>query len=494
VRAISLAGRAPLGGPSHILCVEDPEAQPMSTYDLVIIGGGPGGYNCAIRAGQLGLKTAIVEKRGLLGGTCLNVGCIPSKALLHASELYAAAGTTFKSLGIEVDGVRLNLPAMLKQKEEAVDGLTKGVEFLMKKNKVDYIKGTGRIASAGAVEVAGLDGGKSTLQTKNIVIGTGSVPADLPGVAVDEERVVSSTGALNLTAVPKHMIVIGGGYIGLELGSVWKRLGAEVTVVEFLDRITPTMDGEIAKQFQRILAKQGLKFELGHKVTGVNKTADGLAVSIEPAAGGAPRTLSADVVLVAIGRKPFTTGLGLEAAGVRFDQRGFIETDHFKTSVPGIYAMGDCTHGPMLAHKAEEEGAAIAQIIAGQWGHVNYDVIPGVVYTNPEVAGVGKTEEELKAAGTAYKVGKFPFMANSRARTNHETDGMVKILEDSNTRRIVGAHMIGVGVGEMIGEVCVAMEFGASAEDLARTCHAHPTMTEAIREAAKGVDGWTMQS
>ncbi len=466
----------------------------MSNYDVVIIGGGPGGYNCAIRAGQLGLKTAIVEKRGLLGGTCLNVGCIPSKALLHASEYYEAARTTFASMGVKVEGVSLDLPQMLKQKDEAVDGLTKGVEFLMKKNKVDYLKGAGRIASPGAVEVTAPDGAKQTLQTNNIVIATGSVPADLPGLTVDEETIVSSTGALSLKSVPNKMIVIGAGYIGLELGSVWRRLGSEVTVVEYLDRITPTMDGEIAKQFQRILTKQGMKFELGHKVVGVEKTGAGLSVKIEPAAGGAQRSLEADVVLVAIGRKPFTTGLGLETAGVRFDGRGFIETDHWKTTAQGIYAIGDCTHGPMLAHKAEEEGAVVAQIIAGQWGHMNYDIIPGVVYTNPEVAGVGKTEEELKAAGIAYKVGKFPFIANSRARTNHETDGMVKILEDAATRRVIGAHMIGVGVGEMIGEICVAMEFGASAEDIARTCHAHPTKTEAIREAAKGVDGWTMQA
>ena len=466
----------------------------MSAYDLVIIGGGPGGYNCAIRAGQLGLKTAIIEKRGLLGGTCLNVGCIPSKALLHASEYYEAARTSFAKMGVMVEGVSLDLPQMLKQKDEAVDGLTKGVEFLMKKNKVDYIKGAGRILSAGSVEVTGPDGAKQTLETKNIVIATGSVPADLPGVSVDEERIVSSTGALTLSEVPKKLIVIGAGYIGLELGSVWRRLGSEVTVVEYLDRITPTMDGEIAKMFQRILTKQGMKFELGQKVVGVERKGKAVKVAIEPAAGGDRRTLDADVVLVAIGRKPFTTGLGLVGVGVRFDQRGFIETDHYKTTAPNIYAIGDCTHGPMLALKAEEEGAVVAQLIAGQWGHMNYDIIPGVVYTNPEVAGVGKTEEELKAAGIAYKVGKFPFMANSRARTNHETEGLVKILEDSNTRRVVGAHMIGVGVGEMIGEICVAMEFGASAEDIARTCHAHPTMTEAIREAAKGVDGWTMQA
>ena len=464
------------------------------SYDLVIIGGGPGGYNCAIRAGQLGLKTAIVEKRGKLGGTCLNVGCIPSKALLHASEYYEAAAKTFPSMGVKIEGLSLDLPQMLKQKDEAVDGLTKGVEYLMKKNKIDYIKGAGRIAAVGRVEVALNDGGKQTLETKNIVIATGSAPADLPGVEIDEERVVSSTGALTLSKVPARLIVVGAGYIGLELGSVWRRLGSQVTVVEYLDRITPTMDGEIATAFQRILKKQGFTFELGQKVTGVEKTRTGVEVTIEPAKGGQARTLEADVVLVSIGRKPLTTNLGLETVGVGFDQRGFIATDHLKTNVAGIYAIGDCTYGPMLAHKAEEEGIAVAQMIAGLWGHVNYDVIPGVVYTDPEVAGVGKTEEELKAAGVEYKVGKFPFAANSRARTNHETEGMVKVLEETATKKVVGVHMIGAGVGEMIGEVCVAMEFGASAEDIARTCHAHPTMSEALREAAKGVDGWLMQA
>jgi dihydrolipoamide dehydrogenase len=463
-------------------------------YDLVIIGGGPGGYNCAIRAGQLGLKTAIIENRGKLGGTCLNVGCIPSKALLHASEYYEAARKTFPSMGVRIEGLSLDLPQMLKQKDEAVDGLTKGVEFLMRKHKVDYVKGTGRLAGAGKVDVTGPDGAKQTLETKNIVIATGSVPANLPNVDIDEERIVSSTGALTLKQVPKRLIVVGAGYIGLELGSVWRRLGSDVTVVEFLDRITPTMDSEIATAFQRVLKKQGMVFELGHKVAAVEKSGSGVLVAIEPAKGGAARTLEADVVLIAIGRKPATTNLGLETAGVRFDERGFIATDHFKTNIDGVYAIGDCTHGPMLAHKAEEEGIAAAQIIAGKWGHVNYDVIPGVVYTDPEVAGVGRTEEELKAEGRQYKIGKFPFMANSRARTNHETEGMVKVLEDAATSRVVGCHMIGKGVGEMIGEICVAMEFGASAEDIARTCHAHPTMSEAIREAAKGVDGWVMQS
>jgi dihydrolipoamide dehydrogenase len=465
------------------------------TYDVVIVGGGPGGYNCAIRAGQLGLKTAIIEKRGKLGGTCLNVGCIPSKALLHASEYFEAAAKTFPSMGVKVSGLALDLQQMMKQKDDAVDGLTKGVEFLMKKNKVDYIKGAGRLMSANTIEVTGPDGAKQTVNAKNIVIATGSVPADLPGIEIDEERIVSSTGALTLSDVPKKLIVIGAGVIGLELGSVWRRLGAQVTVVEFLDRITPGVDSEIASTFQRILKKQGMAFELGHKVTAIEKLrGGGLQVTIEPAKGGAARTLEADIALVAIGRKPFTTNLGLENAGVRFDQRGFIANDHFKTNVPNIYAIGDVTHGPMLAHKAEEEGTAVAQVIAGQWGHVNYDIIPGVVYTDPEVATVGKTEDELKAAGVAYKVGKFQFMANSRARTNHTTEGLVKIIEDAASKRVVGAHLVGAGVGEMIGEICVAMEFGASAEDIARTCHPHPTMTEALREAAKGVDGWTMQA
>lgn len=465
------------------------------SYDLVIIGGGPGGYNCAIRAGQLGLKTAIIETRGKLGGTCLNVGCIPSKALLHASEYFEAATKTFPSMGVKISGLELDLPQMLKQKEDAVEGLTKGVEFLMRKNKVDYIKGFGRIAGKGRVEVKLSDGGAQTLETKTIVIATGSVPTPLPGVEIDEERVVTSTGALSLQQVPGKMIVIGAGVIGLELGSVWRRLGAEVTVVEFLDKVTPTVDSEISTAFQRTLKKQGMKFELGHKVSRVEKTAGGLLVTIEPAKGGAARTLEADVVLVAIGRKPFTEGLGLETIGVKTDQRGFIPHDgHFKTNVEGVYVIGDCTTGPMLAHKAEDEGLAAAQIIAGKWGHVNYDVIPSVIYTDPEVATVGKTEEELKAAGVEYKVGKFPMMANSRARTNHQTEGLVKVLEEVATKKVVGVHMMGTGVGEMIGEVCVAMEFGASAEDIARTCHAHPTMSEAIKEAAKGVDGWTMQA
>jgi dihydrolipoamide dehydrogenase len=462
-------------------------------YDLVIIGAGPGGYNCAIRAGQLKLKTAIIEKGQRLGGTCLNVGCIPSKALLHASDLYEAARKTFPSLGIGVSGVSLDLPQMMKQKDEAVDGLTKGVAFLMKKHKVDVLTGEGRIAGPGKIEVKDAHGTVSTLTTKNIVIATGSDVAPLPGVSIDERRIVSSTGALMLPMVPGKLIVVGGGVIGLELGSVWRRLGADVTVVEFLDRIIPTMDGELSKALQRILAKQGMKFELGHKVAGVTQHGEALAVTIEPAAGGPARTLEADIVLVSIGRRPHTQDIGLETVGVKADKRGFIETDHFKTSASGVYAIGDCTLGPMLAHKAEEEGINAAQVAAGLWGHVNYDAVPSVVYTNPEVASVGKTEEELKAAGIPYKVGKFPFTANSRARTNHETEGFVKILEDEATKKVIGAHMIGAGVGEMIGEVTLAIEFGASAEDIARTCHAHPGMGEAIREAAKGVDGWIMQ-
>lgn len=462
-------------------------------FDVVIIGGGPGGYNCAIRAAQLGLKTAIVEMRGRLGGTCLNVGCIPSKALLHASEAFEAVQKDYADMGIEVTGVKLNLKTMLAQKDEAVDGLTKGIEFLMKKNKITYYKGKGRFTGAGAITVTDENGVETALSAKNTVIATGSDILSLPGVTIDEQRIVSSTGALKLSSVPKKMIVIGGGYIGLEMGSVWRRLGAEVTVVEYLDRITPTLDGEVSTQFMRILKKQGMIFELGTKVTSVKTKGKGVEVSVEPAKGGDAKVLAADVVLVSIGRKPYTEGLGLETIGVVPDARGFIPAIHWATSAAGVYVIGDVTYGPMLAHKAEDEGSAVAEIIAGQAGHVNFDVIPGVVYTNPEVASVGKTEEELKAAGTPYKVGKFPFMANSRARTNHETEGFVKILEHLETKKILGVHMIGVGVGELIGEACLAMEFGASAEDIARTCHAHPTLSEALRQSAMGVDGWAMQ-
>ena len=463
------------------------------TYDVVIIGGGPGGYNCAIRAGQLGLKVACVEMRGTLGGTCLNVGCIPSKALLHASELFEAAGNEFAGLGIKTGPVELDLPQMLKQKDEAVDGLTKGIEFLFKKNKVDYIRGKGRIAGAGKVEVA-TDDGTQTLDTKHIVIATGSEVTPLPGVEIDEKRVVSSTGALSLDKVPGKLVLIGAGVIGLELGSVWRRLGAEVTVVEYLDRILPGMDGELAKTAQRTFAKQGMTFHLSSKVTGVDASGETLKVSIEPAEGGEAQTLDADTVLVCIGRRPFTQGLGLETVGIEVDKRGFIANDHFRTSAENVWVVGDCTHGPMLAHKAEDEGVACAERIAGKAGHVNYGVIPGVVYTAPEIASVGKTEEELKAEGRKYKKGKFPFQANSRARTNHATEGFVKILADAETDEILGAHLIGANVGELIAEVCLAMEFQAASEDIARTCHPHPTLTEAIRQAAMGVEGWTTQA
>ena len=464
------------------------------SYDVVIIGGGPGGYNCAIRAGQLGLKVACVEMRGKLGGTCLNVGCIPSKALLHASEMFETASTQFAAMGIETGGVELDLPAMMQQKDDAVDGLTKGIEFLFKKNGVDYIRGRGRIAGAGRVEVEG-DEGTKTLNAKHIVIATGSEVTPLPGVEIDEERVVSSTGALELDKVPGKLVLIGAGVIGLELGSVWRRLGAEVTVIEYLDRILPGMDTELAKTAQRTFAKQGIEFRLGHKVTGVDKSDPGaLKVSIEPSAGGDAETLEADTVLVAIGRRPYTEGLGLETVGIEPDARGVISNDHFRTSAENVWVVGDTTHGPMLAHKAEDEGVACAERIAGKAGHVNYGVIPGVVYTAPEIASVGKTEDELKAEGRAYKKGKFPFQANSRARTNHTTDGFIKILADAETDEILGAHMIGAHVGEMIGEICLAMEFQAASEDVARTCHPHPTLTEAVRQAAMGVEGWTMQA
>jgi dihydrolipoamide dehydrogenase len=463
-------------------------------YDVVIIGGGPGGYNCAIRAGQLGLKVACVEMRGTLGGTCLNVGCIPSKALLHASGLYAAAQTDFAGLGIKVGKVELDLAQMMAQKSDAVDGLTKGVEFLLKKNKVDYIKGRGKILAKGRVEVALAGGGTQVLETKNIVIATGSAPATLPGIEIDEERIVSNTGALSLKAVPKKLVLIGAGVIGLEMGSVWARLGSEVTVIEYLDRILPPADGEVAKEAERVFKKQGLTFKLATKVTGVEKTKTKLKVTTEPAKGGAAETLEADVVIVAIGRKPYTEGLGLENAGAAVDKRGVVQVidGHFKAA-DGVWAVGDCIHGPMLAHKAEDDGTAVAELIAGKAGHVDYNLVPSVVYTNPEIAWVGQNEEELKAAGIEYAKGKFPFMANSRARTNHETAGFVKILAEKGTDRILGAHMIGVGVGEMIAEICIAMEFGAASEDIARTSHAHPTLSEAVRQAAMGVEGWTMQ-
>lgn len=466
----------------------------MAQYDVVIIGGGPGGYNGAIRAGQLGLKTAIVEGRGKLGGTCLNVGCMPSKALLHASEMFeAASGGEFAKLGIEVKP-KLNLPQMMAQKAESVEALTKGVEFLMKKNKVDYIKGWGRIDGPGKVVVKAEDGTETVLETKNIVIATGSEPTPLPGVTIDNKRIVDSTGALSLPDVPKSLIVVGAGVIGLELGSVWKRLGAEVTVVEYLDRIIPGTDTEVATAFQKILTKQGFKFKLGSKITGATAGDKQVQVTVEPAAGGDAETLQADYVLVAIGRRPFTQGLGLETVGIEVDKRGMIANDHYKTSAPGVWVIGDVTSGPMLAHKAEDEAVACMELIAGKAGHVNYDIIPGVIYTKPEVATVGKTEEDLKAAGVAYKVGKFPFLANSRAKINHETDGFVKVLADAKTDRILGAHAVGPNVGDMIAEICVAMEFGGSSEDVARTCHPHPTRSEAFRQASMAVEGWTMQA
>ena len=465
----------------------------QADYDVVVIGGGPGGYNAAIRCGQLGLKVACVEKRATLGGTCLNVGCIPSKALLHASELYETARKDFASIGINAT-TELNLPQMMAAKAESVDALTKGVAFLFRKNKVDSVFGEGRIDGPGKVVVRGDDGAERTLTTKNIVIATGSEVTPLPGVDLVENRVVDSTGALTLPAVPKRLAVIGAGIIGLELGSVWRRLGAEVTVIEYLDRITPGVDAEVAKTFQRTLTKQGMTFRLGMKVTGARTSGEAVRLSVEPAAGGAAETIEADVVLVAIGRRPYTQGLGLETVGITPDKRGFIETDHWRTTAPGVWAIGDVTHGPMLAHKAEEEAVAAAEAIAGKAAHVDYGVVPGVIYTYPEVAWVGRSEEELKEAGVAYKVGKFPFSANSRARVNHQTDGFVKVLADAATDRILGAWMMGPQVGEMIGEYCVAMSFGGASEDVARTCHPHPTRSEALRQAAMGVEGWTMQA
>jgi dihydrolipoamide dehydrogenase len=461
-------------------------------YDVVVIGGGPGGYNAAIRAGQLGLKVACVEMRETLGGTCLNVGCMPSKALLHASEMFELAAKDFAGLGIDV-APKLNLVQMMKQKQESVTALTKGIEFLFKKNKADWIKGRGRITGPRTVEVEAADGSKTTLKARDIVIATGSEPTPLPGVDFVEGKVVDSTGALSLPAVPKKLIVVGAGIIGLELGSVWRRLGAEVTVVEYLPRITPGMDSDLATAFQRALTKQGMMFKLGAKVTGSKITKDGVELTVEPAAGGAAETLTGDVVLVAIGRRPYTAGLGLETVGVTLDQRGFVASNHFKVA-DGVWVIGDVTHGPMLAHKAEEDAVAAIELIAGKAGHVDYDLVPSVVYTFPEVAWVGKTEDQLKAEGVAYKSGKFPFTANSRAKINHETDGYAKVLADAATDRILGVHIMGPQAGEMIGEACVAMAFGGASEDLARTSHAHPTRSEAVKQAAMGVEGWTMQA
>ena len=453
--------------------------------DLVVIGAGPGGYECAIKAAQLGLKVAVVEKNDRLGGTCLNIGCIPSKAMLHASELFDEAGHSFEGMGIEVGKPKLNLKQMLAFKDEAIDGNTKGIEFLFKKNKIEWVKGEGVIEAAGKVKV-----GDRTLEAKNIVIATGSDVAQLPGIEIDEKTVVSSTGALELDKVPGKLLVIGGGVIGLELGSVWARLGAEVTVVEYLDAILPGMDGEVVKNFTRILKKQGFAFKLGSKVTKVEKQKSGLKVSVEPAKGGEAQVLDADVVLVAVGRTAYTQGLGLDKLGVKTDKRGRVEIDAgYKTSVDGIYAIGDCVAGPMLAHKAMEEGVALAEKLAGHYGAVNYAVIPGVVYTAPEVASVGQTEEQLKEAGIDYNAGKFPFTANGRAKANKTTDGFVKILADKKTDRVLGVHIIGVNAGELIAEAAIAMEFSASSEDIARICFAHPTLSEAVKEAALAVTG-----
>jgi dihydrolipoamide dehydrogenase len=457
------------------------------TYDLTVIGTGPGGYVCAIRAAQLGMKVAVVEKDKTFGGTCLNVGCIPSKALLYASELYEEAGHSFAKMGIKIMGPKLDLPAMMKFKDEGVAGNVNGVAFLLKKNKIDAFIGHGRIVAPGKIEVKGAGGKTESVETRNIVIATGSDVTRLKGIEIDEKRIVSSTGALTLEAVPKKLLVVGAGVIGLELGSVWRRLGAEVVVVEFLDRILPGMDLEVGKQFQRILGKQGMAFKLSSKVTAIDASGKTLKASVEPAAGGAAETIEADVALIAIGRVPYTDGLGLAEAGVAME-RGRVTVDaHFASNVPGIYAIGDVIAGPMLAHKAEDEGIAVAEILAGQAGHVNYDAIPNVIYTYPEVASVGKTEEELKAAGIAYNAGKFPFTANGRAKVNHTTDGFVKILADAKTDRVLGVHIVGADAGTMISEATVAMEFGGSAEDIARTCHPHPTLSEAVKEAALAV-------
>lgn len=461
-----------------------------SSFDLVVIGGGPGGYVAAIRAAQLGLSVAIVEKRPTLGGTCLNVGCIPSKALLAASHHYHTAAHGLGAFGVKVAGVELDLPAMMAHKDKVVADNTKGIDFLLKKNKITRILGAGSLAGNGQVSVTAADGAVSTVAARSIVLATGSEVTPLPGLAIDEEVFVSSTGALALPQVPKRLVVIGGGVIGLELGTVWSRLGSEVTVVEYLDRILPFHDLEVSKTMTRLLGQQGIGFKLATKVVAGERKGAGAVLTLEPAAGGAAETLEADIVLVAIGRRPYVEGLGLEAAGVELTKRGFVKIDgSFRTSVPGIYAIGDVVGGAMLAHKAEEEGVALAEILAGQHGHVNYEAIPSVVYTWPEVASVGRTEEQLKEAGLAYSVGKFPFLANGRARSMNDTDGFVKILADAATDQVLGAHIIGPNAGDLIAEIVLAIEFGAAAEDIARTCHAHPALSEAVKEAALAANG-----
>jgi len=458
-------------------------------FDLVVIGGGPGGYVCAIRAAQLGLKTACVESRGALGGTCLNVGCIPSKSLLNLSENYHKAKKDFNQQGIEINGIKLNIEKMMSNKNKSIQVLTKGVEFLFKKNKVTYLKGKGVIFSRNDIVVYGSNNSRTNIKAKNIVIATGSEVAPIPGIEIDEKNVVSSTGALSFNKVPKKLAVIGGGYIGLEMGSVWSRLGSDVTVIEYLDFITPGMDREVSNEFQKILTKQGIKFKMGSKVNAVISKGSSVTINYTDIKNSREEKIEVDKVLVAVGRKPYTEGLNLSKVGVKLDDKGRIEVNNkLQTSVENIYAIGDVIKGPMLAHKAEEEGIAVAEILAGQAGHVNYEVIPGVVYTSPEVATVGKTEEQLKNENLSYKVGKFPFLANSRAKVNNETDGFVKILADSKTDKVLGVHIIGPHCGDMIAEMALAMEFGASAEDIARTCHAHPTHTEAIKEAALAVD------
>ena len=460
----------------------------MDNFDLVVIGGGPGGYVCAIRAAQLGLKTACVESRGALGGTCLNIGCIPSKSLLNLSENFQKAKKDFNQQGIEIDGIKLNIEKMMSNKNKSIQVLTKGVEFLFKKNKVTYIKGKGVFFSKNDIVVYE-NNKKNSYKAKNIVIATGSAVASLPGIEIDEKNIISSTGALSLNKVPQKLAVIGGGYIGLEMGSVWSRLGSEVTVIEYLENITPGMDREISNEFKKILTKQGIKFKMESKVNSVKSSSNGVSINYTDIKNSKEETLEFDKVLVSVGRKPYTEGLNLTKVGVKKDNKGRIEVNEkLQTSIKNIYAIGDVIKGPMLAHKAEEEGIAVAEILAGQAGHVNYDIIPGVIYTSPEVATVGKTEEQLKNENKIYKVGKFPFLANSRAKVNNETEGFVKILADSKTDKILGVHIIGPHCGDMIAEMALAMEFGASAEDIARTCHAHPTHTEAIKEAALAVD------